>query len=156
AHGRDELRLPAPSRALRRWSLFAPIALRREVSQESQFSFTRRARPAYASPDPPITPTPGAAMRRVTSSSCVLATVVLTSLLSGPAHAQGFAPGTGTISVNYAYTKIWNHLFGGPFNRRGINVGKSRDLGQIMGQGASMDVGYNLVRNVSIDASVAW
>lgn len=94
----------------------------------------------------------------IRSARITLGTLALLALAAAKSHAQGWtsAPGTGSISLGYQVTDVRNHLLGSTYNPRGFNVGRSRDLGQILGQSMNLSASYVLIPNLSLSSSVAW
>jgi len=90
--------------------------------------------------------------------------LLVASLLAGAslaptgAYAQGWAgaPGSGSVSLSYQYTKVDYHLFAGDLTGFGGDAKGRLDLGDIVGQSAFVSGSYVVWPNLSVNASIAY
>jgi hypothetical protein len=65
-------------------------------------------------------------------------------------------PGTGSVSLNYQYTKVDYHLFGGDMSGSGGDAAGRLDMGQIAGQSLFLHATYVVLPNLSLNGSLAY
>jgi hypothetical protein len=93
-------------------------------------------------------------LRRAAAFAAVYA---LCAVLAAPAHAQAWVPepGTGTLTLDYQFTHVKNHVFSVDMAAYGGN-GPRVDMGKIDGQSGQFNVDYGVLRNLGFSASVAY